>query len=390
MKRPGCRGPLLFFVILGSAANVADAAEKTAAAFDRKKLQQVYVNSKVHEIAEIIDGALVTERAPGIWWDKAFPKTDTRHVQFSFDEIRAPPGLDFRIEVWQEGESRAAASYEGGTFARRSSFVTDLLPPGIFHLRLIAAVKPVGLRFRLAQASWQYSEPLAQSEGAAVRYRLVHSLAPSSPAHAVSHAIALVHISKLDITCTGVLIAPDAVATNHHCAQYSAEFPNGCADVKVEFDYLEPKRVPQNTDCKAVIADAALDLALFFVDPKAIEVNGTQRAAVTTRPASEGTPEDIAILHHPLGLALQFERSCGVRGTEGNDLLHDCYTHVGSSGAPLFDQKMRLVGLHYEANYPEEWSVAQIAIYEKHNEPRFHRATNALRALDLLSKQRNR
>jgi len=87
-------------------------------------------------------------------------------------------------------------------------------------------------------------------------------------------------------------------------------------------------------------------------------------------------------MQHPLGLPLSLADGCSKKGVDQTDILHDCLSLHGSSGSPLLDERMRLVGLHYKAAYPDEWTIIQIQNDFAQNGPRYNRA----RLGDLVSK----
>jgi hypothetical protein len=196
------------------------------------------------------------------------------------------------------------------------------------------------------------------------------------------------------VTCTGVLIDEQTLATNHHCMLYSLAFQQSkqsarpsCQDVVAEFDFLAQNQRGASANCVAIKADEALDVALLTLDRKAAEIGPEKRRRpVQIRPVSEGMPQIVRLLHHPLGFPLAIQEHCRVHKVEQTDIFHDCGAANGSSGSPLFDEQMRWVGLHYKGAYPRTWTNEQQFQDMQKNGPKYNRARTVAAIMEFLKK----
>ncbi|MEL6373616.1 MAG: serine protease [Pseudomonadota bacterium] len=163
--------------------------------------------------------------------------------------------------------------------------------------------------------------------------------------------------------CTGSLVAPRLILTNHHC--FSANESRIVA-ASVVLDYVNPngkgaRRVPLTL--KAVEADKALDFSLIplqqpITDRKPIEIVGPLVKRLSR----------LLIIHHPGGRAKVMTRfrcaSAGSSPANGPGLHHRCDTQRGSSGAIIFNAARRMVGLHHSGgltpNDPRSYNRASL------------------------------
>ncbi|MEM8855260.1 MAG: bifunctional trypsin-like peptidase domain-containing/SEL1-like repeat protein [Pseudomonadota bacterium] len=161
--------------------------------------------------------------------------------------------------------------------------------------------------------------------------------------------------------CTAVLIDEELMLTNHHCL---ADNPSGrVVDALLWMGYLAPRSregVRQyGVDVVPVEANPALDYAIHRVRGRPGRDWGTVRLAAD-RAVRER--QSLFVVHHPAGRSQHVSLACasGEPAVEGDDLLHQCDTLGGSSGAPVFDNETRtMVGLHYTAVIVGELNAAK-------------------------------
>jgi V8-like Glu-specific endopeptidase len=350
-----------------------------------KEFEQTYHDTAVHRVEEIVDGSNLQDLGDGVFWEREFNKSNTRYVQFFFDNIRAGDE-DYHIRILLDPAAKAVATYSAKEFASGTEFITGLLPPGRLRIQLRGSTQPKTVSFRFSQALWHEEPSRAMVQSGVARWVHVASLASDSQAVAAARAIAMLHIGPTGITCTGALIEPDIIVTNYHCVIYSLAYLKsaesnkmGCDDIIIEFDYLIKHNAGVVTKCKSIkIANSAADIALLTLDPVAIRRNEEIRMPLTVRPKAEGVPDRLSIIHHPVGLPLAIEDYCRRRSSDGADVVqHDCYTLKGSSGAPLLDEKWRWFALHYKGAYPNHWSQDTIESDTAMNGPKYNSAKPA-------------
>jgi hypothetical protein len=334
-------------------------------------------------------GDQLADTGGGIYWEFAYTKFDVRYIRFHFDQIIAArqPVPDFALRVVEYPAARIVATYTGSAILAGDRFSTGLLPAGSLKIQLMATAKPDGLSIRLARVSWNKASKAAVPQTPIAKYTPVETLAIDAPVRQLAKAVARLQIGPTEATCTGVLVAPDVVATDYHCLDLSWDYRHSppalglqpCQDIVVEFDYLSNDSRGISTTCVAVrVASAALDAALLIVDPAKILDNGRPRIPVTRRDAGEGWPTSIFVIHHPLGWPLQVADNCSiVKVIEAAILEHSCDTDRGSSGSPLFDKEMRWIGLHFQGAYPSDATVEQIEEDKIRFGPKYNHARSA-------------
>lgn len=171
--------------------------------------------------------------------------------------------------------------------------------------------------------------------------------------------------------CTAVLVAPDVALTNWHCGPVSDEgrrWENSdCSAILIDFGWLKSaERIRRQYSCSEILAaNEQLDFAFLAIKP----VIGSGAAVGQPAFVKPGKPpaaaSKIFVIHHAM---CNFKRisNCSVDGaqypgwttplplgslslTQKNftEFTHFCPTEAGSSGAPVFDDTGKLVGLHH-------------------------------------------
>lgn len=373
-----------FLIVYAIGAFVSPTAAPAEAPEIAGPFKQAYTDATSSVRDDVVDDSKYRDRGQGRYWTYTFspPQPNSRYARVRFDRIHAPPGLQFTIRVVQLPSEIPIANIAGGKFAESESFFTDLLPSGDLRIELISGSKPEGLSFRLERILWQAPSTRSRAESPVLTFKDVQSLPITDPALQIAPSIALLHIGPIDATCTGVLVDRRTVVTNYHCLEYSLSFLQSeqdvhpsCSDILAEFDYLARNQRGVSSKCVSVRTDKALDAALITLDPATIRLNsGKDRAPIPIRPADEGPPTSVSLMQHSLGLPLSLTDGCSNKGIDQTDILHDCLSLHGSSGSPLLDEQMRLVGLHYKAAYPDDWTITQIQNDFAQNGPRYNRA----------------
>jgi Trypsin-like peptidase domain len=395
MKRPP-GAPRALHAAAGAllAALVLIPAQRALAQEDEEAFHLIAQDSQSMTLNEVVEDQKFQEVRKGVFWQMPFGQMHTRYIRFRFDNIKSPPGASYSIRVLRLPLEEEVARYPASAFANQESFMTGLLPSGELRIELAAESAPTGLSFRLERAVWRTPPHGVTVHSPIVSTMLITFFPQGSAMREPEHSVALLHIGPTEVTCTGVLIDEQTLATNHHCLQYSLAWQQSkqsatpsCQDIVAEFDFLAPNQRGASADCVSVKTDEALDIALLTLDRKAAEIGPeTNRQPVKVRPASEGMPEIVRLVHHPLGFPLAIQEHCRVRKVEQTDIFHDCGAANGSSGSPLFDEQMRLVGIHYKGAYPRTWTNEQQFADMQKNGPKYNRARTAAAVLEFLKK----
>lgn len=175
----------------------------------------------------------------------------------------------------------------------------------------------------------------------------VAALAEGSAAKANASTVAYLSIPAAGSRCTGFLIAPDVLMTNHHC------IPNADAarGVEASFRYQTGAAAEAPIDCSTFIGnDATLDFALLQCAGRP----GDRYGVVGLDSRAALAAERVYVVHQNCdyyadsGCAPTKKYSAGVVRQTGNEIGHDADTLGGSSGSPLFGESSHtVIGLHH-------------------------------------------
>ena len=155
-------------------------------------------------------------------------------------------------------------------------------------------------------------------------------------------------------TCTGFLIEPGKLITNHHCVSTQEV----CETTRVIFGFQHNAssvlQFGDQYECSRLVAGASS----FELDYSVLEIAGQPETRWGLLPlASASDPvagDELFIVQHPAGQAKQISKincTAGMVPVDGrateSDFIHSCDTAGGSSGSPVTDSAGNLVGLHH-------------------------------------------
>jgi V8-like Glu-specific endopeptidase len=159
---------------------------------------------------------------------------------------------------------------------------------------------------------------------------------------------------------TGFLIHADRILTNHHniCHEEYGEVTS----VVAEFDYEEKfagEGLVRKGKLDTLIGNDEHDWAVIQLE-----------SAVDRPKLKLGTPYDVGvddavvIIQHPLGAFKQFSlEPLAIRAADENRIQYVADTQQGSSGSPVFNVRMHVIGLHHaeaEANVDVDGRTAVV------------------------------
>lgn len=159
--------------------------------------------------------------------------------------------------------------------------------------------------------------------------------------------------------CTGVMVSPDVMLTNHHCGAAStvpAWSAQVCENMVVDLARDDRPDVRQQYSCAKVLMERPdLDYALIRLKPL---VGGSQYVGTPVYHSLAGRAADIPTahlfaVHHAQCKPKLLSADCaGELASAGNnasqdELAHKCDTEPGASGAPVFTDDGRLLALHH-------------------------------------------
>jgi S1-C subfamily serine protease len=143
---------------------------------------------------------------------------------------------------------------------------------------------------------------------------------------------------------TGFLIGAAMLLTNHHNVvheQYGA-----VTSVVAEFDYEQEFRgtpLVRKALVKGIISDAADDWAVI-----PLEAPVDRPLLKLGTPFDVGTDDTVIIIQHPGGAYKQFAlEPLAIRFSDASRIQYVADTQHGSSGSPVFNVHMHVIGLHH-------------------------------------------
>lgn len=174
-------------------------------------------------------------------------------------------------------------------------------------------------------------------------------------------------------TGTGTLIAPDLVITNRHVVASAIDHGDTITSpITCRFDHrtnAEGSYTTPTTDVVVIAVAAsrphapedtrvgtmttsgsALDYALLRLERKIdtlpIIDGGEERGFVEPSELSTTVGQAAVVLQHPGGQPMKIDLG-GVTAVSNYRLRHSVNTEPGSSGAPVFDARLRMVAIHH-------------------------------------------
>ncbi len=212
-------------------------------------------------------------------------------------------GNDDRLDVYEETDA-----------ARRdlAQSVVALVPGN--------TLKPAGMGFRLQAGTLQQEAGVCSSE------KFADQIIPAF--------------------CSGVLVAPNVIATAGHCVQDA----NFCSSTKFVFGFnidskgKDPALVDadQVVSCKKVIHSEVngmgSDFALVEIDRQV-----TNRPSLPMSQRQHQVGEGVFVIGHPVGLPAKIAGGAEVRRQTGDYFIANLDTFGGNSGSAVFDAKTNAI-----------------------------------------------
>jgi hypothetical protein len=253
--------------------------------------------------------------------------------------------------------------------------------------------RPIAGPLRLAPAA--HLESIVKG-----RPRFIDIEAFLTRASAIQTQVCRIEVTRKDGNGTGFLIGPDLVLTNFHVVEPVFKGDALAGDVKCRFDYRQlpdGKTVREGTPFSLKAGNWAVDQSPYSEKDKVIdggdpeadnldycllrlaEPAGKGKAGGSQDPNAEdrgwisisksrnsgSKKEDIFIIQHPEGTPMKMAvgEHLGFNAN-GNRMRYDADTLGGSSGSPVFNADLDVIGLHHRGD-PNADAIAMSA---EHNQ----------------------
>ena len=286
-------------------------------------------------------------------WQKEIEQLGSRYLRLRFGDVSMSQAGEVVLSL-RDRSGRLVRKYSAAELHQRSPLWSDVIPGGYVLVSLHADQPPVGFSLTIDRIAYQAyagaalstvgddeKQPIAEYSGDAIISRVQRSIAR------------LLFIQDgTSSTCTGFLIEPGRLMTNHHCVHSQ----DVCATMRAVFGYQYDEsgllQFGEQYECRNVVASSyELDYAVLEIADNPEEEWGTLQLGAGADPNGQ---DALFIVQHPAGEPKQISKiNCAAgkvpvdgRGQD-TDFTHTCDTVGGSSGSPVFDESGKVVGLHH-------------------------------------------
>ncbi|HEY5883159.1 MAG TPA: serine protease [Pyrinomonadaceae bacterium] len=253
-----------------------------------------------------------------------------------------------------DGNRQVVEKLTASSFEARNSRWTQLIPGRRVTVELRANAKPEGLRIVVDRLNYYYFKPGERvfTTGRNDMRDLVGHYGKDHRYYAYGRPTALVFFQKVssqtESSCTGFLLTPTLLITNHHCISQNWQLETARAEFGVELG-ATTREVRKFS--KIELPNPDLDFTLLRL---ASPVDQWSTISFATEPIR--LKQQLILVQHPsakpksISLVDCIVQADSVidRPNRPDDFYHLCDTDGGSSGSAVLDEATgKVVGLHY-------------------------------------------
>lgn len=281
----------------------------------------------------------------------------SKFLQLHFRNIH-DKGLSQYEVVIRDYKFNTVARYDKATFSQKPEFWTGLIlgDTVLIEVRGSAGGAITGLQFDISDIAYEQDGGKVLSVVGDNQIEQVYKYTQNKAIAANSRSVARLTFVKSDriMSCSGFLVDNKHLMTNNHCISDATT----CESGTIWFGFENVKKDIFNPDweenkCSAVVrTSVGLDYSILLL---AKDTSKWGHLKMTPLNMTGTEPTSLYIIQHPGGESKQISfLDCAVStinakgvATKDTDFGHTCDTMSGSSGAPVFDQAHRLIGLHH-------------------------------------------
>jgi V8-like Glu-specific endopeptidase len=302
-----------------------------------------------------------------VFWRHSIRQETSRFLRVHFAEIVDTSTVDYRVVILDTAD-QVRFQYPKAEFGPRRDFWSGLVDGDTMTIEVRADAAPNGLSFKLREYVFQAPTATFLSISGSNGLTAVGKLANTSAEYRAARAIAKLTFVTADgpATCTGFLVGDSLLLTNEHCVKSQEECDTTIAIFGYEEDAGGKPRPGERVPCRKWIK------SLFDLDVSALQLDGTPgarwgRLELLARDVSAN--EAVLVIQHPGGQPKQYSQAdCRVSTpvapgrAPDTDFGHLCDTMGGSSGSPVLDASLKVVGLHHYGFASDRWAAENRAV----------------------------
>jgi len=268
-------------------------------------------------------------------------------------------GGDFRVSL-KDADFQERASYRRADLDGQQELWTALIPfdTAVIEVTAVDPANPPRISFVVDQLMYESRGAKVLSiSGRDQRRWLIEYKEDTALQKAAASVAKLVFVRDGGgFTCTGFMVSDSLMLTNRHCISTAAECRTAQAIFGFELDEKNRLRAGPQHACQEVVkvGGPELDFALLRLAGAPGRADRSGKLVLKADTHTEGAK--LVMVQHPYGEAKQVSRDdCLIKtvaapsyeSSRETDFGHTCDTLNGSSGSPMLNEKMEVIGLHH-------------------------------------------
>lgn len=314
------------------------------------------------------EGSIVSVNAPAVltqegarsWVSPPIVFPDSRFIRLHFTAIRLEGSGSGTVRVLGR-DLEVLSQWSFREFASGPERWTQVLPNGYAVVQVVRDDdNPVRLQFTIKEAARESrgGTVLSRQDPQHIRDKDLSEFASDAAIMSVARSVAKLSFPDGTnlATCTGFMVTPNLLLTNHHCVSTAESCLGTVAIFGYQRDAVGRLQPTKQYDCLAVVATSkARDYSLLRLDGEP-GTAGEWGVLQFNTSAVLAAAQPLYLVQHSAGEPKRVAReqcnvstpkAAGAAASLLSDFGHKCDTESGSSGSPILDLSHRVVGLHH-------------------------------------------